>query len=157
MESDTRIELFVRSLAQTGATRRIEDTLDRLDDLEDRGDVADYTVTVWGREIGTAARRTATGRHILDSIESFEDWAATAGASVDRFYETRTVERDLTGETYSVTDLPVVAMAEYENGVLGHVTPHEKEGVVRTVQDRLDDIARRDGSEREEQAAAPSV
>jgi len=34
--------------------------------------------------------------------------------------------------------LPVVALAEYEGKAVVHVSPHEDDGAVRTVGDRLD-------------------
>lgn len=152
------LELFVRSLAPTARSGELETVLDRLDALVERGVVDDYSVTVWGEEVradGDAVERTAIGRHVLDSLASFRAWAADNDASVSRFYETRPVERGLLGEEYTVTTLPVVAMAEYGDGDLQYVTPHEMEGTVRTVRDRLDVLAERDVARTEERTAAP--
>lgn len=137
----TEIELFVRSLATTGASGRVKTVLDQLETQTDRGTVDRYTVTVWGEQIRPSdAVRTTSGQHVLDSLQAFREWASDVGVRIDRFYETRTIDRSFVDETYTITILPALAMAEYEHGTLTHVTPHVDDGDVQTVQDRLDEL-----------------
>lgn len=153
------IELFVRSLAPTATHSQVRSVFDRLDELDECDVIEDYTVTVWGEEVlaHESVAETEIGRHVLDSIADFERWAADNGATVGRFYDTRTVERGLTDEEYTVTSLPVMAMAEYDGEDLQCVTPHEVDGIVRSVEDRLDVLAERDIDRTEMQRATPTV
>jgi hypothetical protein len=133
------VELFVRSLSPSGATHRQEAILDRLDRLDEQDVIEDYTVTVWGERIGpdSLAAETDTGQRTLNSVAEFESWADANGVSVERFYPVETVDSTLAGDRYTAISLPVMAMAEFVDGELCHVTPHEDDRV-RTVADRLD-------------------
>lgn len=133
------VELFVRSLSPSGATHQQERILERLDELATEGRIDDYGMTVWGERVvpDSVAAETATGESVLNTIEQFQSWAAAHGVSVDQFYPEQTVESAITGEEFTAISLPVVAMAEYVDGRLHHVTPHEGE-TVQTVLDRLD-------------------
>jgi hypothetical protein len=133
------VELFVRSLSPSGATHQQERILERLDELATEGHIDDYEVTVWGERVvpDSIAAETPTGERVLDTVEEFQSWATAHGVAVDRFYPERTVESAITGEEFTAISLPVVAMAEYVDDRLHHVTPHEGE-TVQTVLDRLD-------------------
>lgn len=133
--------LYVRSLAsRTGCQERL---IKRLKQLDDAGSLASVDVHVWGREIGlsTTAVETDSGRSILDTVGEFRAWAEQNDISLERFYESRTRVSGLTGEEFTTLRLPMVALAEYEDGDLVSVTPHERESGVRTVDDRLDRLA----------------
>lgn len=58
--------------------------------------------------------------------------------SLDPFFDSRVTTSRVTGEEYTTLRLPMVVMAEYEDGDVVHVTPHETDGSVRTVEDRSD-------------------
>lgn len=151
------MELFVRSLTPSGAAQRQEAILDRLERLDERGVIDGYTVTVWGEQVvpGSLAARTDAGKEIVATVDSFEEWASAMGVSVDRFFEEQSVESAVTGERYAATSLPVLAMAEYVDGDLAWVTPHEDEDGVHTVVDRLDRIE--EGTEANADRAATSA
>ena len=157
MPSELSVELFGRSLAQATGNRQVQRTLDHVDRLVDSGVLGEYTVTVWGAEIFPAgpATRTEAGRHILDSIQTIEEWAADNGVRVDRFYETRTIERDLTGQTDTITSLPTVAMVEYTGGEVQYVTLHESGETVETVENRLETLAERGVESPDEPRVSP--
>ena len=133
------VELFVRSLSPSGATHQQERILERLDELAAEGHVDDYEVTVWGERVvpDSVAADTPTGENVLDTVDEFGSWATAHGVSVERFYPEQTVESAITGDEFTAISLPVVAMAEYVDGRLHHVTPHEGE-TVQTVLGRLD-------------------
>ena len=153
------VELYVQSLTPSGATHRLESILDHLDRLDRRGDIAGYDVTVWGEKVvpDSLAARTDFGREVLETVDEFESWASAYGVSVERFYPTETVDSALTGEEFTTVSLPVMAMAEYVDGRLQHVTPHEGDGI-QTVSDRLDALADRDTSGHDrERGDAPTV
>lgn len=138
--TDRSIELFVRSLTSSGIVYKQETVLDTLDRLDDRGVVDHYDVTVWGDQVvpGSIAAQTDTGEEILDAIDAFHSWAAENDVTVDRFFTDRAVTSSITGDPVTAISLPVIAMAEYEDGQLVSVTPHETEEDIQTVIDRLD-------------------
>jgi len=131
-------ELYVRSLAsRTGCQHRV---IKRLQRLDTGGRLADVDVYVWGTEVGlsTTAVETDSQQSILETVADFRAWADNAGVSDEQFYEDRTRVSGLTGEEFSTLRLPVLVLAEYEDGELVSVTPHERDCGVRTVTDRLE-------------------
>ncbi len=136
--------------------------LDSLEALEDGGYFEDVTARLWGKRVGlsTMASRTEEGADILDSVAEFRAWADRTGARIEQFFPTRQMESKLVEERYIVQELPTLALAEYEDGELVHVTPCVADGSVETVEDRVSTISamadieaaresERDGSERE--------
>lgn len=134
-------ELYVRSLAsRTGCQERV---IKQLQSLADKGSLESVTVHVWGEEVGlsTTAVETASRRSILDTIGTFRSWADANDVSLVQFYEERTRVSGLTGEEFTTLRLPVLTLAEYQDGELVSVTPHERKSGVRTVEDRLEMLA----------------
>lgn len=125
------------------ADGRIEAVLDRLDRLASAGAVADYDVTVWGRAISAdhPAAETDTGRRLLERVDAIEDWVEDAGVDVDASFERQLVDRELVGDSYSRTLLPRMAMAEWRDGELASVAPHERGNGPVSIEDRLDALA----------------
>ncbi len=136
------IELFVRSLTPSGAAPRQEAVLDKLDRLDERGVVEEYSITVWGEQIApdTLAAETKTGERIVNTVAAFEEWADEHGVSVDRFFTEQSIGSSVTDERYTAISLPVIAMAEYVGGELRAVTPYQSPNGIRTVADRLDTL-----------------
>lgn len=137
-----RVELYVRSLAPTGAQHRQETVLDRLDDLARADAIAEYDISIWGRRIRPSMRTTDPGRAILARIDAFREWADRADVSLNAL-EVRSVESAIVEESYSVVVLPAMALAEYRGGDLVHVAPHEAGGRTTSVTDRLAELERR--------------
>lgn len=131
------VTLFVRSLASR--TGRQDQILDRLDHLETAGHIDSFDVHIWGEEISlsSSAVETARGKAVLERISEFRQWANRNEVSLDRFFENRERTSRLTGKEQTTLRLPGLAMAEYEGDELEAVTPHIREGSVRTVSDRL--------------------
>lgn len=142
MGRNTTLELFVRSLHPRGATQRQEAIISRLDRMEEADVIDGYTVSVWGDEIvrDGPSSETEMGRYVRDRLAEFQDWAAAEGVSIDRFYQTLTIDSELTGTTFERTTLPIMALAEYEDDDLVYLTPHEGDEV-ESVVDRLDVLA----------------
>lgn len=134
-------ELYVRSLAsRTGCQERV---IKQLQQLDTEGRLAGVDVHVWGTEVGlsTTAVETDSQQSILETVAQFRSWADSAGVSIEKFYEDHTRVSGLTGEEFATLRLPVLALAEYEDGELVSVTPHERDCGVRTVPDRLEMLA----------------
>lgn len=144
-EGKTVVELYVRSLYTPSAAQRQESVIESLRRLEEAGDIAAFSVVVWGQHVApdTDATRTARGQSILDSLNDFEAWAADEGVTLSSFYRTRTVERPLTDTSETVLSLPVMGLAEYEGGELVGVSPCTDDGAVRRVEDHLTDLGER--------------
>jgi hypothetical protein len=143
-----RVELHVRSLAPRAGGRQQDRVIDRLDHLESVGRVDEVAIDVWGRQVGlsSAAARTDAGRYVLDRVESFREWAAETGRSIESFFETRRVESEITDEKYVALVLPSLSLAEYRDGDLAYVAPCSDGGEVTTVPDRLDVLSASDST-----------
>jgi len=141
--ADRRIELYVRGLTSRPGRETRERAVTLLERLDAAGTIATFTVRVWGQEVGlsTTAAETERGRDILDRVGAVRRWANRNDVSVEPFFDGRAATSGITGEEYTTLRLPVAVLAEYADGDLAYVTPHEDCGTVRTVQDRLDHLA----------------
>jgi hypothetical protein len=112
--------------------------------LESAGVVESADVNVWGEaiELSTVAAETERGQELLETVSRFRDWAARNGASLDGAFLNRETKSRLTGRTHTTLRLPSVAMAEYEGEEIRTVTPHRRDGTVKTVQERVETLAR---------------
>ena len=134
-----RIELYVRSLLPDGAGHRQEAVIEQLQRLDAEDEIADFSVIVWGKQIAheSAGSRTEEGEYILNRVAEFKQWALSNNVSLESFYQTTEVESEITDD-YSAMVLPVMGLAEYDDGELKHVAPCTKGDVVHTIMDRLD-------------------
>jgi hypothetical protein len=137
------VELHVRSLAPRAGHTQQEAAIERLDRLESRGRVDEFSVNVWGHQVSlsTAAARTDAGQFVLDRVEEFREWAEETGRSVDSFFETRRVSSEIMDEDFAALVLPAVTLAEYREGELSFVAPCSDGESVCTVADRIDVLA----------------
>ncbi|MDG5776352.1 HTH domain-containing protein [Haloarculaceae archaeon H-GB2-1] len=134
-----RIELYVRSLLPDGAHERQEAVIERLEEMDARGDVEGFSVIVWGKQLArdTAATRTDEGRYILNRVAEFQQWALSNNVSLDSFCQTHAAETEVSDEPKTAITLPVMGLAEYQDGELQHVAPCTKGDSVHTIMDRL--------------------
>ena len=134
-----RIELYVRSLLPDGAGHRQEAVIEQLQRLDAEDEIADFSVIVWGKQIAheSAGSRTEEGEYILNRVAEFKQWALSNNVSLESFYQTTEVESEITDD-YSAMVLPVMGLAEYDDGELKHVAPCTKGDVVHTIMDRLE-------------------
>jgi hypothetical protein len=141
MTAERSLELFVRSLAPEGTGDEQVAVVNQLERLQKSGKIADYSVTVWGTAVthDSPLAETEAGEEVLGRVAAFEGWAADEGVSLDRFIQRDEVHSTIRDTTQTVIRLPAMMIAEYEDGELQHVTPHERDDVV-TVQDRLESL-----------------
>lgn len=134
------VDLFVRSLSPVGARGRPPETIERLRSLTEAGTVDDYSVTVWGREIGLSSEAASEERErlVLDRVTALRSWAAEQGVTLDA--SERQEVSALTGETYTALTLPVMVLVESAGDDLTCVTPCTTDGGVLTVEDRLESL-----------------
>jgi hypothetical protein len=139
-ETPPHIELYVRSLLPTGAHERQEAVIEQLERLEQEDVIADFSVIVWGKQIArdSAAAHTEEGRYILNRVAEFKQWALSNNVSLESFYQTTTVDTEVAPEPHTAMTLPVMGLAEYQDGELQHVAPCTDGDVVHTIMDRLD-------------------
>ncbi|MFB6140886.1 MAG: HTH domain-containing protein [Halosimplex sp.] len=144
MTGTPRIELYVRSLLPDGAHGRQEAVIERLQKLETEGEIADFSVIVWGKQIArsSAGARTEEGEYILNRVAEFKQWALSNNVSLESFYQKHDVENELTDEPHSAIVLPVMGLAEYDGEELRHVAPCTDGDEVHTIMDRLDRLER---------------
>ncbi|WP_246983860.1 HTH domain-containing protein [Halorientalis marina] len=143
-----RVELYVRSLAPRAGRRQQNSVIDRLEDLESAGRIDEFTVDVWGRQVGlsSVSARTGAGQFVLDRVASFREWADETGRSVASFFETRRVDSRVTGDKYTALVLPSLTLAEFRDGELAHVAPCSDGDEVTTVADRVEALAANGGT-----------
>lgn len=147
-EYQPEVTMYVRSLNPTGADHQQRELIERLRTMDGRGDIAGFSVVIWGERIPCDAQ-TSVGTSILDRIETFEAWSDRAGTSLAPFFETRRSGSLLTEDTHECIVPPTLCIAEFDDETLQHVAPCIDDGMVRTVADRLDVIERgvRNGSQ----------
>jgi hypothetical protein len=136
-----RLELYVRSLAYPSTYSQHDSLVDRLSTLEAEGHIADFEVTVWGKEvvITPATARCETGRRLLDKVNQFRRWGREHSPSLEATFDPKPVDSELTGDQYSVIELPMAVLAEYVGDELAYVSPTDApDGTVFTVDDHLE-------------------
>ncbi|PSP30875.1 hypothetical protein BRC64_11395 [Halobacteriales archaeon QH_10_67_22] len=139
-----RIELYVRSLLPDGAHGRQEAVIERLKRLDAEDKTESFSVIVWGKQIAreSAGARTEEGEYILNRVAEFKQWALSNNVSLESFYQKQSVGNETTDESYDAIVLPVMGLAEYQDGELRHVAPCSSGDTVFTIPDRLDRFER---------------
>jgi len=140
------VDLYVRSMCPAGAHDRQERVIERIQSMNEAGDVEEVSIVVWGDRISTdtAAGHTDRGRDIPDRIAAFQRWALREGVSLP-WVQPRRVGRVATDAHREANSLPVMCLAEYVDGDLTHVTSHADGDTVRCVDDHLARLAGRSG------------
>ncbi len=135
------VELYVRSLSSR--TCRTERVIEQLRQLDADGELSDLAVTVWGDgvDLSSTAIETPRGQAILDTVEEFRTWAEGRDHSVEPFFQRQKAQSTMTGKTHATLQLPSMMLAEYAGDQLIRVTPHEENGTVWTVSDRVERLA----------------
>lgn len=137
-----RVTLYVRSLAPEGTGDEQVAVVNRLEHLDEQDGIGEFSVSVWGHAVtkDSPLASTDAGERVLDRVAAFEEWAADAGVSLDRFIQREQVHSQLRETTQTVIRFPAMTVAEYVDGELVSVTPHETDTGVVSVQDRLDTL-----------------
>lgn len=132
-------ELCVESLHPTGAQPQLEAVVGRLRRLVSDDALDGFDVTVWGDRIGvsTAAAGTEAGESIRATVEDCVDWAAANDRTFRPCFDVRSTRDAITGEEYTVIDLPAMVLVEFVDGAIVHAVPSSDGTVTETVSDRL--------------------
>jgi hypothetical protein len=139
-DQSPHIELYVRSLLPKGAHERQEAVIEQLERLEQQDTIEGFSVIVWGKQIArdSAAAHTEEGRYILNRVAEFKQWALSNNVSLKSFYQTTTVDNEVASESHNAMTLPVMGLAEYQDGELQHVAPCSNGDIVHTIMARLE-------------------
>lgn len=134
-----RVELFVRTLAPTGAMGRQEAVVERLLALERRGGIAAVELTVWGSAVtlDSSCASVGSGVAVARRVRRFRRWARDRDVSLEPALATRTVDSSITGESYERVSLPRLCLAVYEGADLLAVYPHRRGDETRSLGDGI--------------------
>jgi hypothetical protein len=137
-----RLELYVRTLSPPGAQARQDEVITRLQQLAEDGDVDDFHVQVWGKQIDPTSRAAETeqGEFILNRIAEFQQWALADNTTLESFYQTSHQSSSITGEDHTRIVLPKMGLAEYHGRELEQVSPCTDGDEVTSVIDHLDSL-----------------
>jgi len=94
--------------------------IDRLGSLKTRGVVADFSVSTWPEEIVLTGPNRQ--EDLLETVETFEGWAADHGLSLRPPFETRTASL-LVGESEEVLTTPMMLAVAREDGDIVGIYP----------------------------------
>lgn len=132
-------ELYVRSLLPETARSHQQSARERLAALSEAGTLADWSVTVWGRQVPAAPAATDTefGRVLHGHLRAFTEWARVNDRSLAPAFEVRSVEATIPDERYHAIVLPRTLLVEYGPDGVDCVTPHAGADRVVSVTDRL--------------------
>jgi hypothetical protein len=134
-------ELFVRSLAPRGAHDCQQAVIDRLDRLQQNGQIESVTCTVWGDRIcPETASRVTDGQKALRDIARLRRWTSKHSVSLTPFFEEREVE-PIEEEPYTVIVPPILCLAISRDDELWGVFPCDKDGESLSAMDGLDALA----------------
>lgn len=159
MSATPHIELYVRSLLPTGAHERQEAVIDQLQRLDREDRIGDFSVIVWGKQVArdSAAAYTEEGQYILNRVAEFKQWSLSNNVSLESFYQTTTVDNEVTENSYTAITLPVMGLAEYVDGELQHVAPCTSGDIVHTIMDRLERLENGEPSALEQERQSATV
>lgn len=132
--SPIRVEVFVRSLAPDTARPQQDNLIQRLQNIETKGDIESVDLYVTGDCIceSTAAASTDTGQFLLDRFERFEAWADEYGVELVGFRD-RCVDSAISMTTVTGHQFPRIAVAVFSDGDLDLVTPFAEADIQHTV------------------------
>lgn len=145
-DSDPRTaELFVRTLAPSGARETQERVVERLVELERRGAVDEVDLTVWGDAVCMegASARLGTGSHVAERLRAFRRWCEESGASLAPFFTWSAVDSSITGECYDRVVPPHRCLAVYRNDAVVDVYPSRRGDETWSLEDGLRALERR--------------
>ncbi|MFC7128813.1 HTH domain-containing protein [Haloferax chudinovii] len=121
-EETVRIELWVPS----GRRAEFKPVIERLDDAVERGLVSEYTVETWDRFVDLSGELSPRERRARDRLASYAEWTATRGERLTGLGDLGVRGVGRMGPERVTRRIPRAVMAEYENGVLAHVTACEE-------------------------------
>lgn len=143
---ESRIELFVQTLAPVENYDSQGRLVSALTDLRDEDALGDLSLTVWGNRICTDGELSTvdSGKHIVDSIADFYSFAAEKDVGISPFFRTRTVDSSMSGQRFKSIVPPSQCAAMYQNGELVGVFPCVIDGDAYSVRDAIEQLQTKD-------------
>lgn len=123
-DSNTEVELFVRSLTPDGAEEQQEKVINRLEELDDSDVIDEFRTYVWGKQI--CVPMSSDGGDIKstsgesDMYREFIEWSEENGVTLAPFFQ----ERESVSRDSRVIVFPVMCLCVYEDGDLKNLYPH---------------------------------
>ncbi len=137
------VKLFLRADPELGCERQKQAVIDQLETLAARGQIDDYEVNIWTKEIRLSGPLEGTRYYqtVIDHFTAFQEWADETGVMLNAAFKTQSVDCEITGETYRVLSLPCICLAVYEDGELCAVYPHASGEMSQTASSCLEQLA----------------
>ncbi|MFW6320693.1 MAG: HTH domain-containing protein [Halohasta sp.] len=139
------VKLFIRADPELGCETQKQAVLRRLDELDETGHIDDYEVNVWTKEIRLAGPLEGTSyyRMVREHVEEFQGWADSEGVQLNSAFKIKSLDCEITDETYRILSLPCICLAVYEDDDLRGVYPHTDDETIRTVSTCLAELETR--------------
>lgn len=136
------VTLFLRAHPEMGCEQRKRAVLERLDALDAAGQIQDYDVHIWSKEISVSGPLEGTSyyQHVFEHVSAFQQWARSHSVELNVAFKLQSLECEITDETFQVLTLPSICLAVYENNDLAGVYPHVDGEQVRTINDGLETL-----------------
>lgn len=109
--------------------------IDRLSSLRTKAVLTDFSVTTWPDEVVISGRNRRS--ELLETVETFEAWAADNDLSLRPPFETRTASL-LVGGSKEVLTTPMMLAVAYEDGDVAGIYPCTDGTETWTISDFLD-------------------
>ena len=138
-DADLRATVFVHSLAPVSSKESQDRLVDDLETLDERGELTDVDLLVWGDSIcvGSPLASVGAGQRILDAIGAFYDLAADSDISIAPFFRVSNVATEYSEESFRRIVPPCRAVALYDAEELVAVFPCLVDGTAHTPDDLL--------------------
>lgn len=132
-----RIDLCLRA-AGPEAWNHQQRIVDRLEVLDDRGEIDGYRIQTWGKVASPTGPLSDTRFHraAVGTVREFESWADERG-DVELPFSREEFDCEVTDQHHRVIRLPLVCLAVYEDGELVGVYPRTEDGTTYRVRDAL--------------------
>ena len=130
-------------LPPLGAKSGQESLLEALDQLVDDGAIDEVTVTITGNRLCLCDTCMKTGAEstLMDRFKELDEWGREHDASTSPFFETRTLDSSMAGETARALVPPRMSVALYCDEDLSGVFPCEMGEVTVSTADFVSTLA----------------
>lgn len=144
---DSRIEVYLRSMAPTVGNDRQMDCLRRFHRLAAAGDIESVSAHVWGDSISTHTPEITGLDNLLSTVGDIYSFSAENEPSVTPFFRVTRIDASIPGESFERIVPPQCAMLCYEGETLVGVFPCFIEGNSVTPMDALERLEAKVGVE----------
>lgn len=130
-------------LPPLGAKSKQESVLTTLEELVDDGEIDEFTVTITGNRLCLCdtCMKTDAESTLINRFKELDEWGRDHDASTSPFFETRTLDSTMAGETARALVPPRLSVALYCDGELSGVFPCEMGDVTVSATDFVSTLA----------------